>query len=123
MEKQELKEIIAEVKHSDMPEPTKKKIVNLLYEKKMERSEEKNRGGLMAKTVCKAVKTNEVPRRGKPSVEWHKEGKPQYYCYGWKDNMTDELLEVCRNCKDNVIYAQDDLDKWNDEQALKQIGE
>ncbi len=33
MDKQELKELIAEVKHSDMPEPTKKKIVNLLYEK------------------------------------------------------------------------------------------
>ena len=70
----------------------------------------------MGKTVCKAVKTHEVPRRGKPSVEWHKNGAPQYYCYGWKNNMTDELLEVCQNCKDNVIYAQDDLDKWKAEQ-------
>ena len=75
----------------------------------------------MAKTVCKAVKTHEVPRRGKPSVEWHKEGKPQYYCYGWKDSMTDELLEVCANCKDNVIHAQDDMDKWNAEQALAEM--
>jgi hypothetical protein len=66
----------------------------------------------MAKTVCKAVKTYEVPRRGKTSHEWTKDGKQQYYCYGWKNKMTDELLEVCRNCKDNVIYAQDDMDKW-----------
>ena len=79
------------------------------------------KGEDMAKTVCKAVKTYEVPRRGKPSVEWHKNGKPQYYCYGWKNSMTDELLEVCRNCKDNVIYAQDDLDKWTEEKALKQL--
>ena len=73
----------------------------------------------MAKTVCNAVKNREVPRRGKPSVEWHKDGKPQYYCYGWKNSRTDELLEVCANCKDNVIYAQDDLDKWNEERIGK----
>lgn len=66
----------------------------------------------MVKTVCKAVKNGEVPRRGKSSVEWHKEGRPQYYCYGWKNSMTDELMEVCANCKDNVIHAQDDMDKW-----------
>ena len=73
----------------------------------------------MAKTVCKAVKTFEVPRRGKPSIEWTKNGVPQYYCYGWKNKMTDELLDVCQNCKDNVIYAQDDFDKWKAEQSTE----
>ena len=77
----------------------------------------------MAKTVCKAGKNREVPRRGKPSIEWKKGEVPQYYCYGWKNSMSDELLETCENCKDNVIHAQDDMDKWNAEQALKQMGE
>ena len=67
----------------------------------------------MAKTVCKAVKQNIVHRRGKPSIEWHKDGVPQYYCYGYVDMMTDELIEVCRNCIDHVDRAQEDMDKWN----------
>ena len=69
----------------------------------------------MAKTICQAVKNGEVKRRGKPSIEWHKDGKPQYYCYGYIDLYNDELLEVCRNCVDNVCYAQDDLDKYLEE--------
>jgi len=32
MTEQELKEVISEVKHSDIPEPSKKKIMNVLYE-------------------------------------------------------------------------------------------
>ena len=75
----------------------------------------------MSRTFCKAVKIGEVPKRGNPSIEWYKDGKPQYYCYGWKNRMTDELLDVCQNCKNNVIYAQDDLDKWNAEQT-KEVG-
>jgi hypothetical protein len=66
----------------------------------------------MNKTVCRAKKTGAVRERGKASLEWHKDGKPQYYCYGYKDKMTDDLLDVCRNCKDNVNYAQDDMDRY-----------
>ncbi len=33
MTKQELKECIAEVKYSDMPKPSKKKVMNVLYDK------------------------------------------------------------------------------------------
>ncbi len=69
----------------------------------------------MAKTVCQAAKQGIVKQRGRPSIEFHKDGKPQYYCYGYIDAMTDEMLEVCKNCKDNVIYAQDDLDEWRAE--------
>ena len=66
----------------------------------------------MAKAICRAKKTGEVTERGKASAEWHKDGKPQQYCLGYINLMTDELLEVCRNCKDNVIYAQEDLDNY-----------
>lgn len=51
--------------------------------------------------------------RGKPSIEWYKNGKPQYYCYGFGHKETGKLLEVCQNCRQNVVYAQDDLDAWN----------
>lgn len=50
-------------------------------------------------------------KRGKASREWCKNGKPQYYCYGYIDKRDDELLDVCRNCRENVIYAQEDLEK------------
>lgn len=43
----------------------------------------------MAKTVCKAVKQRIVDRMGRPSIEWHKDGVPQYYCYGYADPMTE----------------------------------
>ncbi len=69
----------------------------------------------MAKTVCQAAKQGIVKRRERPSIEFCKDGKPQYYCYGYIDAMTDEMLAVCKNCKDNAIYAQDDLDKWRAE--------
>lgn len=38
-----------------------------------------------------------------------------------EDNMTGELLETCRDCKDNVIYAQDDLDEIAEK--MKGVGE
>ena len=65
----------------------------------------------MAKTVCKALKTRQVKLRGKASLEWHDgDGTPHYYCYGYTDQRTEELLPVCRECRDNVIYAQEDFD-------------
>lgn len=66
----------------------------------------------MEKTVCKAKKSGIVERRGKPSIEWHKDGVPRYYCYGYIDLMTDELFEVCKNCADHVDRAEEDLEKW-----------
>lgn len=58
---------------------------------------------------CKAKLNGEVKEKGKVSMEFYKEGKPQYYCYGWKDSSTDEFIETCKNCKVNVIYAQEDF--------------
>lgn len=74
----------------------------------------------MAKTVCKAVKQRIVDRRGRPSIEWHKDGVPQYYCYGYADPMTDELLEVCQSCIDHVNHAEEDFEIWHEQ--FKQIG-
>lgn len=60
---------------------------------------------------CKAVQNREVKNKGKSSLEFHIGGKPQYYCYGYNDARTDELIETCKNCKKNVTYAQYDFDK------------
>ena len=66
----------------------------------------------MAKTVCKAKKIGRVKKRGKASIEWRDEdGAPHYYCYGYVDRNTDELLDVCIECRDNVIFAQEDLEQ------------
>ena len=69
----------------------------------------------MARTVCKAVKQGIVKQRGKPSLEWRKNGVPQYYCCGYIDLATDEPYEVCRNCLDYVDHAAEDHEKWNKE--------
>ena len=62
----------------------------------------------MGKTICQAKKNGEVTRRGKASIEYYKDGKPQYFCYGYKDTMSDELLETCQKCIDNVIHCEDE---------------
>lgn len=63
---------------------------------------------------CQAVKNGEVKRKGKPSIEYHDDnGKPVYYCYGYIDYGTEELINTCVSCKRNVIYAQGDLDFKN----------
>lgn len=52
-------------------------------------------------------------KRGKATKEWNDGEKDRIYCQGRIDLMTDELLDVCKNCRDCVIYAQEDLDAWN----------
>ena len=52
--------------------------------------------------------------RGKPTTEFHKvvdgKKKPQIYCCGWMDSMTDEPYEICKNCKDWVNGEQCEYD-------------
>jgi len=48
--------------------------------------------------------------RGNPTTEFYIDGKPQIYCRGWIDKMTDKPLEVCQNCKDFVYGEQIDID-------------
>lgn len=63
--------------------------------------------------ACLAKANNvEIHEKGRASIEWYKEGKPQYYCYGYKDRRTDELLDECQICRKNVRYAQEDLDEY-----------
>lgn len=66
----------------------------------------------MATVICEAKKKGIVKRRGKPTIEFHKDGKPQYYCYGYIDYSTDEPLEDCKRCRDFVERAQDDLKRY-----------
>ena len=71
----------------------------------------------MATVRCEAKKKGVVKRRGKPTIEFHKDGKPQYYCYGYIDYSTDEPLDECKQCKDFVDHAQEDLERnMEDEQ-------
>lgn len=61
---------------------------------------------------CPAKQNGEVPRKGRVSIEFHdKQGKPVYYCMGYVDKMNDELIGTCKACRQNVRYAQEDLEK------------
>lgn len=61
---------------------------------------------------CLAKERKEVNRRGKISVEYYdKQGHPVVYCFGHIDPSTDELINTCENCRHNVKFAQEDLDK------------
>jgi len=46
------------------------------------------------------VKKCPYGNRSKAETEFYKDGKPQIYCCGWIDPMTDEPFKVCQNCKD-----------------------
>lgn len=48
------------------------------------------------------VKKCPLGKRGEPSKEFMKDGKPQVYCMGWNDSSTDEPLPQCRACLDFV---------------------
>lgn len=50
--------------------------------------------------------------RSKPSTEFYKDGKPQIYCYGWINMITDDTDDICQKCADHVDNAQDDLDAY-----------
>lgn len=66
----------------------------------------------MATVTCKAKKKGIVKRRSKPTIEFYKDEKPQYYCYGYIDSETDEPLDECKQCLDFIEMAQKDLDNY-----------
>ena len=49
-------------------------------------------------------------KRGKPTTEFYIDGKPQVYCRGFYDMMTDEPVEACKNCLDFVDGEQCEKD-------------
>lgn len=59
---------------------------------------------------CTLVRKGIVKTKGKPTIEFYKDGKPQYYCYGYFDSMTDEPLEECVNCQKWVDGEQCEKD-------------
>lgn len=62
---------------------------------------------------CKAKYNNrEIKDKGKPSIEFYIDGKPQYYCYGYIDSRTDEVLDECKECSKHVYKAQEDLENY-----------
>ena len=62
--------------------------------------------------ACLAKKRPDIKDIGKSSIEFYKEGKAQYYCYGYIDPRTDELIEECKQCRRQVDKAQEDLEKY-----------
>ena len=58
----------------------------------------------MSRVRCRLA-GSKVKRRGQATVE--------YYCYGYIDRMTDEPLSECKECRDYVGKAQEDLEAWN----------
>lgn len=72
----------------------------------------------MGRVICQAKKTGRVKHRGKPTIEWYIDGKPQYYCYGYYDKATDMPLDVCQKCADFVDKADDDYFKVLNERCI-----
>lgn len=52
-------------------------------------------------------------KRGIPSTEFYIDGKPQIYCLGCQDVVTDEPLPECKKCKDWANGEQCEKDFQN----------
>ena len=48
--------------------------------------------------------------RGKPTTEFHVNGRPMIYCMGWIDMRTDEPLKICKVCSDWYMGKQIEKD-------------
>lgn len=62
------------------------------------------------------VKKCPLGKRGKPSTEFYKDGKPQIYCMGYIDLRYDEPLPECKKCADYCWNAQNDIDAMKETQ-------
>ena len=71
---------------------------------------------------CVLVRKGIVKYKGKPTIEFYKDGKPQYYCYGYMDLMTDEPFEECVNCKKWVYGEQCEKDYEEEIARRKEMG-
>ena len=56
---------------------------------------------------CKAKLRTDIKERGKPSIEFVFNNIPRYFCYGYIDSRTDELIDECRECPENVNKADE----------------
>lgn len=65
----------------------------------------------MSKVICKAISSKQgIINRGKATIEWYEDGKPQYYCRGYYDTSTEEPIKVCKDCIDFVNGLQIEID-------------
>lgn len=60
---------------------------------------------------CNAKLRNDIKDRGKPSIEFYWKDKPRYFCYGYIDQRTDELIDECKNCIEHVNKAEECMEK------------
>ena len=70
---------------------------------------------------CMLVTKGIVRQKGKPSIEFYKNGKPQYYCMGYMDLRTDEAYPECRECTRWYLGEQSEKD-YEEAKALGQLG-
>lgn len=70
------------------------------------------RGVKMGRVICKAKELGPVSRCGFLSIEWYKDGEPQYYCGGMLDVRTDMPLDMCLECENYADRAADDHEAW-----------
>ena len=56
---------------------------------------------------CKAKLRPDIKERGRPSIEFIFNNIPRYFCYGYIDARTDELIDECRECPENVNKADE----------------
>lgn len=67
---------------------------------------------LIYRTKCKAVENGEVPRKGKVAELFEFYGKRKYSCWGYKDLMTEEAIEECRECPLYVWNVNEEFNKY-----------
>lgn len=60
---------------------------------------------------CKAKKRTDIKERGKSSIEFVFNNIPRYFCYGYIDLRTDELIDECKECPENVNKADEVMQK------------
>ena len=62
-----------------------------------------------------------VREKGKPTIEFYKNGKPQYYCRGYMDLRTEMVYEECTECKQWCLGEQSEKD-YEEAKALGLLG-
>ena len=72
-------------------------------------------------THCELVINGKATRKGEPSIEFHIDGKPQYYCNGYVDPMTDDTYDECRRCPKWVSGDKANKD-WEEAKRLGTLG-
>lgn len=60
---------------------------------------------MIQKIRCEIVK-HKIGHRGRQIIKYYKEGWPQIYCIGYKNN------ELCSKCKLNAIQGEKDLQQY-----------